>query len=422
VVGADPVATSEVALGIARAQAANRRVAVVDLIGDAPPLQALVTSEDPHGIVDSFVFGVSLNKIANAVLDTPNLFVMPSGSTPIDYDELFPSPRWGRLSGGFREVGALMILAAPFDAPHLKDLVSFTDGLVIVGESAPADVAVAQALAWLRPRRPGATPTPPRAIAVPMLAPAKPIERGKLIAGIAGIGLALLIATSMFWFARRPFAGQKPARAVSESTATAPVAAPILHDTIRTFTARADSATRDSGAAAIDSFAVLPITNPGDSSKAAAWSVRLEQTNTPSAAILDLRGRFETVPAGTYGFDDLRTRFILLVAGAYTARAGAESLLAQLRQHRMLAPDNGSVISLPFAFLVQQDVPPAELPQRLKRFAASGKPVYALRQPNGAWHMYYGAYASPQHAALALAAVRDAGLTPTLVYRIGRVD
>ncbi len=136
---------------------------------------------------------------------------------------------------------------------------------------------------------------------------------------------------------------------------------------------------------------------------------------------MDLRGRFETVPAGTYGFDDLRTRFILLVAGAYTARAGAESLLVQLRDHKVLAQGIGSVISLPFAFLVQPNVPPAELPQRLKRFAASGKPVYALRQPSGAWHMYYGAYESREQAALAVPGVRDAGVTPTLVYRIGRV-
>ena len=43
VVGSDPVATSEVALGIARVQAQHRRVAVADMFGDAPPLQALVT-------------------------------------------------------------------------------------------------------------------------------------------------------------------------------------------------------------------------------------------------------------------------------------------------------------------------------------------------------------------------------------------
>jgi len=55
------------------------------------------------------------------------------------------------------------------------------------------------------------------------------------------------------------------------------------------------------------------------------------------------------------------------------------------------------------------------------RFAARGQPVYALRQPNGAAHLYFGAYESPQQAALAVPTVREAGLTPTLVYRIGRV-
>jgi hypothetical protein len=47
--------------------------------------------------------------------------------------------------------------------------------------------------------------------------------------------------------------------------------------------------------------------------------------------------------------------------------------------------------------------------------------VYALRQSNGAANLYFGAYESPQQAALAVPAVRKAGITPTLVYRIGRV-
>ena len=76
---------------------------------------------------------------------------------------------------------------------------------------------------------------------------------------------------------------------------------------------------------------------------------------------------------------------------------------------------------MPFAFLVQQDVPEAEVPSRLKRFAGSGRPVYALRQTNGAANLYFGAYESVQQAALAVPSVREAGLTPTLVYRIGRV-
>jgi hypothetical protein len=117
----------------------------------------------------------------------------------------------------------------------------------------------------------------------------------------------------------------------------------------------------------------------------------------------------------------LRTRFLLLVAGAYPTRAGAESLLVLLRENRILAPSLGSVRSLPFAFLVQADVPMADVPSRLARFAARGQPVYALRQPNGAAHLYFGAYESPRQAALAVPTVREAGLTPTLVYRIGRV-
>ena len=50
-----------------------------------------------------------------------------------------------------------------------------------------------------------------------------------------------------------------------------------------------------------------------------------------------------------------------------------------------------------------------------------GQPVYALRQTNGTAHLYFGAYESAQQAALAVPTVREAGLTPTLVYRIGRV-
>ena len=57
----------------------------------------------------------------------------------------------------------------------------------------------------------------------------------------------------------------------------------------------------------------------------------------------------------------------------------------------------------------------------LARFAARGQPVYALRQASGAANLYFGAYESPQHAALAVPSVREAELTPTLAYRIGRV-
>jgi hypothetical protein len=97
VVGTDPDATAETALGIARVQAVHRRVALGDLLGEAPPIQALVRGDDPHGLVDSFVYGVSLSKIAQQVPESGELFVMPTGTGPVDYEELFGSDRWRRL-------------------------------------------------------------------------------------------------------------------------------------------------------------------------------------------------------------------------------------------------------------------------------------------------------------------------------------
>ena len=67
VVGPDPVATGAVAVGMARAQAMHRRVAVGDLFGESPPIQELVHTDDPHGLVDSFLYGVSLSRIAYEV-------------------------------------------------------------------------------------------------------------------------------------------------------------------------------------------------------------------------------------------------------------------------------------------------------------------------------------------------------------------
>ena len=429
IAGSDPVATAEVALGIARLQAQHRRVAVGDLIGEVAPLQALVRGEDSHGIVDSFLFGVSLNRIAHAVPDAGELFIMPSGTSPIDYEELFAHPRWRRLAAGFREVGALLVLAVPAEAARLRDLVDATDGVVIVGETVPADMSVAQSLAWLRPKRSSTTTTPGAAPLAEVQAHRTTPRRdnSRIAAGAAGVLLACAIAGGMLWIARRPFskAHAPPRIGGTESSAARATAGRLSTDTAAA--AILDSARRDSIARALaastpasDSFPLLGAANAADSSRASAWAVRLEQTNTKSGAILELRGRFETVPAGTYGFD-LRTQFFLLVAGAYPTRAGAESLLVQLRDHKVLAPGMGSVTSLPFAFMVQPDIPAADVPSRLARFAARGQPVYALRQTNGAAHLYFGAYESARQAALAVPTVREAGLTPTLVSRIGRV-
>lgn len=437
VVGADPVATSLVALGIGRVQAERRRVAVGDLIGEAPPLQSLVGAEDVHGLVDSFLYGVSLNRVAYAVPGTRELFVMPSGTSPIDYDELFLNPRWRRLASGFREVGALLVLAAPAHAPHLRELVDAADGAVLVGDTVPSSLSVARSLAWIRER-----PAAPAAVDEEHVAPearvpdelealaAQPVaalaRRTAWPAWAAGIALSLALVGAGVWFWQRPFAAERPARrgvADTSAAAVAAIGAALASDSV--LRAR-DAAVRDSAARAAnlavagDSFPVLAPVNIADSSKAAAYAVLLENTNGLAGAILQLNVKFGALPATSYGLS-LRSRLFELVSGAFVTRAGADSLLADLRARKVLAPGVGSVVTLPFAFLAQTGVAATEVPAHLKRASARALPIYALRQADGTANLYFGAYESPQQAALAVPAVRKAGLAPTLVYRTGRV-
>ena len=406
--------------------------------------------DDAHGLSDSFTFGVSLRKISYAVAGSPQLFVVPSGAGPLDYEELLVHPRWEALVDRQREEGTLLILALPADAPMLERLVALTDGAIIIGDTAPQHLSIARAIAWVRPKR-RSTPSPlatPTRTTPTVLLPAQSRPRGvgpvqsrqpQILAAVAGLFLTAAMIALGLWFARRPFAGsadQKSRAIFNRSAADAKngiykdrassVQNGLASSTVPDSLFRRDSMVRDSIARSMaapappDSFPVLPVSNPGDSAVAASHAVKLEQTLTKSGAILELRARFDSVPAGTYGLD-LRTRFFLIVGGAYATREAADSLLGRLRARRTVAPAAGSVIVLPYAVLVQADVPAKEVRARLAKFIARGQPVYALRQANGSAHLYFGAFDSPQQAALAVPLVREAGVTPTLVYRIGRV-
>ena len=426
VVGTDPVATAETALGIARVQAVHRRVAVGDLLGDAPPIQALVHGDDPHGLVDSFVYGVSLSKVARQVPDAGELFVMPTGTGPVDYEELFGSNRWRRLIAGFREVGALLIIAAPADAPMVHALVDVSDGAVIVGDVVPPEVSVAQSLAWVRPRRGAPVPVEDEARAPagegPVSVPVVRDDSSGPNRWIGGAIALLVLAALVYWGASAYSQRRAVQRAAADSAALVSAARVRITDSIARV--RRDSITRDSlsriEGAYVDSFPVYTPANPQDSAAAVGYAILLSKYNTKSGAILDLFGRFARLPAPTYGMES-PSRFYLLLAGAFPSRASAESLLVRLRVQGTLARDFGSVDRYPLAFLVDPAVAPRDAPGRLNRYHARGLPVYGLRQTNGSVRLYFGAYANPEQASLAVPQVRDAAMRPLLVYRIGRV-
>ncbi|MBA3670661.1 MAG: hypothetical protein H0W68_01385 [Gemmatimonadaceae bacterium] len=480
VVGEDEDAVVEVAFEAARLQAQHRRVVIGDLIGEHAAIQSFVPGDEPPGLMDSLLFGVSFARIMHHVPDGGELFVMPSGAAPLAYDELLTHPRWARFASGFAEDGALLMLVAPVDAEGLTDLVRVIGGVVVVGDVVPPDVAVSQAIAWLRPPREAAVaetmpvewtvdepqegvliedpppsvapeaPDVPTASTLPavtlpameLATGARPtplvVQRGhsplrapprrwksRPVTALAVVATLIAAAVAFFWLAVDPSAERLQAvrtLAASESLrALAQQRDSVLHDALRRDSAAAvEEKTSTPSASRADTFPVLAPSNAGDSLRSASFSVQLQQTNTRSLAILSLRDRYDGLPATSYA-PDSRTGNFMLVAGAYPARASAETLLVQLRARRILAPGAGSVSSLPYAFLVEPDVPLADVRPRLARFAARGQPVYALRQERGTAHLYFGAYASPQQAALAVPALKETGVQPVLVYRIGRV-
>jgi hypothetical protein len=427
VVGTDPDATAETALGIARVQAVHRRVAVGDLLGEAAPIQALVHGDDPHGLVDSFEYGVSLSKIAQRVPDSGELFVMPTGTGPVQYEDLFGSDRWRRLIAGFREVGALLILVAPAEAPMVHALVDVSDGAVIVGDVVPPEVSVAQSLAWVRPRRgaaPAAAPEETPAVAPDATPAGTPVVAagGRNSSRWIGGAIALLVLAALAIWGVSSYSHRRAVEQAAADSATREAAERVrVTDSIARV--RRDSIVRDSLARvegpAADSFPVYSPANPEDSAAAVGYAILLSKYNTKSGAILDLFGRFARLPASTYGMET-PSRFYLLLAGAFPSRASAESLLVRLRVQGTLARDFGSVDLYPLAFLVDPGILPREAPARLTRYHARGLPVYGLRQPNGTVRLYYGAYANAEQAAIAVPQVREAGMRPMLVYRTGR--
>ena len=98
---------------LARAVAsASRPVTLIDLSLDQPVLDRDTAAPASEGIVDAFLYGVSLSHVARAQ-DAPGLHFIPAGTPPGDSSEVLASPRWPRLSRGFVAQGALMLLYAP---------------------------------------------------------------------------------------------------------------------------------------------------------------------------------------------------------------------------------------------------------------------------------------------------------------------
>lgn len=398
VTSSDPAAASYVALGIARAEAASRRVVVGDLVGDLPPLASLLTDDDPHGISDTILYGVSFNKVARPVAGTENLFVAASGTEEVVSHEVLASGRWKRLGEGFRSAGGLLLLVARSDSPGLGVLIDQLDGAVVVKDSdipaAPSALIVAR------------VESPTRTLKVPFLrdidvTPLHRLRRRVHPVPAVALLMALVLAVAVLIRARpreRP-----PAASIVAPAPALPVAPPA------------------------DTVFVGPPLNLADSAAATEFSVELLVANTPEGANFVLRKDRASLPSATVApipIGPERTTWYKVIAGAYTRRSQADSLLLALRTAKVLGESAGSILRVPLALLVDSVESQGGLGDAVTaavgKYAAQGVSVYPLIQQDGGARLYSGAFARSQDAAELLQTLRGAGLKPVLVYRTGR--
>jgi hypothetical protein len=427
----DAALATSTALGVARAQGQRRRVAVADLIGEAPAIEALLTGDDPHGISDSFLYGVSLNKIARPMAGADNIFLMPSGTEPVAHDAVYANERWRRLAAGFYQVGALLVVVANPATPGFADLCAYVGALMPVGDTVfptPPGVPLIAPPAPPKPEPPAPTPRPNEARARAAAAEDESSRRRRVIAIISVLG-AIAVAVGAFWpqlMARLP---EPVAELITgkqrEPDSTAVVVPPTPMDTsVRSDSAKRDSLLRDSTGAilpAADSAppvaAPLTVENAADSASASRYAVYFATANTRAAAMPDARVRaLDAVALSPVA--EGNEQWFRVTVGASATRAQAESLLTKLRTQKIVG--SGSIVSVPYALRLARNVTPTSIPTQLAELASRGIVAYALLQSDGSANVYTGAFESPVQATPLADSLRALRVAPVLVYRTGR--
>jgi hypothetical protein len=424
VIGGDTNAAVLVALGAARAQAERRRVVIGDLVGDLEVLEGMIPRHDPHGLADSFAYGISLNRIGYQADQAGNLYIMPSGSEPVATNAIIGHPRWQRLVAGFREVGALLVLIAEPKAPALDQLIPVTDGALLVGDTrleAPAHV-----IARARPRgeaRPanGSQSTAAHAVRT---APA-------LVLGSSGASAAPILAPKA--------TADQPSDVRASSRRTWAIIAVTLAATLVAMAGLTvtrvlvpqnveTAAAGDLAAPPVERSSVSlpppepppPVENPQDSARAAAYAVVIVAANTAAGA-RDNLSRVRSLPAATAAPSvDGGVLWYKVFVGAFIARAEAEALRDSLGGAGRTGGIVEPIVTLPFAFLVADSVARDSLAVVRDRYIAQGVMVYALAQEDGTTRLFAGAFASPEEAMHLAPSLRTAGIQPRIVYRTGR--
>ena len=420
IAGPDPVAAASFALGIARVHGSSRRVAIADLVGEVAPLQALISGDDGHGISDSFLYGVSLNKIARPLEGSGNVFLMPSGTESVANETVYRNDRWRKLAAGFHQVGALLLVIAVPDTPGFEELCGYVGAVFPIGEPAPPAPYGVPVIAIPRPVPPEVERIATKAREA---ASEDPKSRNTRIIAIvfAIIGVAIIVGVA--WGSLQHLLPASVTKLLSTSGNTAAPA--ILADSAKPASntaAPSNSASAgDTNSASLPKTGALGVANPKDSSIASAFAVYLVAGSTRESATPE--ARIQALPAvavSPVNLEGDNVQWFRVTVGATEDSSSADALLTRLRTAKILGQASGTIVRVPYAFRLEEGLSVEATPRAIADYDKRGIAAYALRQADGRVTLYTGAHESVQQARYLADSLRAQGVKAVLVYRTGR--
>ena len=408
---------------------AGRRAALIDCFVDAPRLHAVVGEPDGDGIVDVFEYGASLSRIARAQPES-RLFFVPAGTFSPDPARMMASPRWRRLSAGFRHEGAVMLLFLPPDCiepvaaaldglvalapgyaghalaggpemqaalalgvPLLATYTGGADAMPATGGAASPDAEVREAVsAATGPTAPEPAPEP-----APEAEPAAPVGRADVRRpagarpwrrlGLIVLPIVLVAAVAVVAF-RRQLGWER-------SAAPEPPEPPLAMA----------PAYRRLVPHAVDSlpFAV----------QVAAW------TRFPQALVdadtIEGRGFLPMISPVAIK----RTVWYRVYVGPVSTQLAADSVLRVVRRAGLDGSNTARVALVPLSLALRRVATPLAARTERSRLREAGVAAFVLGQADGSYRLYAGAFESPDQAAYLDSLLTSTGSAGPLGPRVG---
>ncbi len=117
----------------------NLRIFLMDLGLVSPSLHKALGLMNQEGVSDAFLYGASVQRIAQPALDDA-IFFAPAGTATTDPQQILGHPRWNDLAGGFSEADATLLLYLPTDIAGAEKILAWaTDIVFLAGEGESAE-------------------------------------------------------------------------------------------------------------------------------------------------------------------------------------------------------------------------------------------------------------------------------------------